>query len=55
MDNNKHIIKNGCDSFIFVSNRMELYSTNSFNEEKLAQIKGEQQRLADFPVRSNAK
>ena len=50
MDNNKHIIKNGCDSFIFVSNRMELYSTNSFNEEKLAQIKGEQQRLADFPV-----
>ena len=49
MDNDIHIIKNGCDSFIFASNRMELYPKDSFNEEKIAQIRRTQIHTV-FPV-----
>lgn len=43
MDYNIHYINDGNTSFVFVNDRMELYSADTFNKEKLAQTKGMQE------------
>ena len=49
MGNDIHYINNGCTSFVFVNNRMELYSADSFNEAKLAQTE-DMQGHKDFAL-----